>query len=81
MPVAIVTRSTATWNPLSSNDRRPSKMLVEMGISRGTVVELAALLGEVVPSNAEMDQLLFRYGFEERAPATIRLKAPAPGRS
>jgi hypothetical protein len=44
-------------------------------MSNDAIVDLAALLGIAVRDNAEMDQILRRYGFLAGAPETIRKKA------
>ncbi len=44
-------------------------------MSNDTIVDLATLLGIAVRDNAEMDQILRRYGFLAGAPETIRNKA------
>jgi hypothetical protein len=55
------------------------KMIPQMSnvkrMSNDAIVDLAALLGIAVRDNAEMDQILRRYGFLAGAPETIRKKA------
>ena len=46
-------------------------------ISRATISDLAALLGLAVFSNSEMDQLLYRYGFDSPDVRSLSLKEKA----